>query len=51
MPTLVMIPKIKDQVEEWGEILERGERELPGMFFQKRSVSTAMKVFFFFFFF
>ena len=43
MPTLVMIPKIKAQVEEWGEILERGERELPGMFFQKRSVSTAMK--------
>ena len=25
MPTLVMIPKIKAQVEEWRELLERGE--------------------------
>ena len=43
MPTLVQIPKIQTNVGEWQNFLQRGAEELPGKFFEKRAVSTAMK--------
>jgi hypothetical protein len=43
MPTLVKIPKIQAKVGEWANFLQRGAEELPGKFFEERSVSTAMR--------
>ena len=43
MSELVEIPKIKTNVVEWANFLEREARELPEKFFEERAVSTAMK--------
>jgi hypothetical protein len=43
MNEVVYIPKITTKSDDWATILARGSKELPGMFYKEREVSTAMR--------
>ena len=43
MNEVVYIPKITTKSDDWATILARGAKELPGMFYKEREVSTAMR--------